>query len=91
MVEDLPDVLRALAPATSVMFVGHEPDMSELVGELVGRGGSARIRMKRGACCCLDLREPPASGDVPWSGAATLCWLLTARQLAVVGSASQDT
>lgn len=85
-VVQLPEVLGALDPAASVLLVGHEPDLSELIGHLIGPGGSARVMMKRGACCYLELHTGGAGTEFPWQGKATLRWLLTARQLAALGS-----
>lgn len=90
-VGELPAVLCALEPASAVLLVGHEPDMSELIGQLIAPAGTdlgrmARVTMKRGACCSLEVHIPDAGRDVPWQGSASLRWLLTARQLAALGA-----
>lgn len=47
------------------LIVGHDPDFSELVSELVG--GSS-IFMRKGALARLDVERPlePGSGDLRW-------------------------
>ena len=46
------------------VIVGHDPDFSELVTELVG----ARIPMRKGALACIDVERPldPGSGEMRW-------------------------
>lgn len=72
------DALARLAQAhdlpASVMLVGHEPDFSWVVGELIG---GARLEMKKGAVACLEVR-----GFARGSG--YLRWLLTGRQLSLM-------
>ena len=55
----------------AVMLVGHEPDFSSVIGELIGGGD---VEMKKGAVACLAVR-----GLV--RGGARLQWLLTGKQL----------
>jgi phosphohistidine phosphatase len=91
--------LHTLAPlllsgrsTQGVLIVGHEPDFSELVGTLIAGHSLARVSMKKGACCRLDL---PALSKLQHerdvrklAGRATLRWLLTAPQLARLGAAA---
>jgi phosphohistidine phosphatase len=74
------DTLRALAARgeQSVMIVGHEPTLSELV-EQVCTGGSRLgfVDMRKAGCACLEVGFQPG-GDVT---AATLLWLATPRIL----------
>ena len=46
------------------LIVGHDPDFSELVSELVG----APISMRKGALARIDLERPlePGSGELRW-------------------------
>jgi phosphohistidine phosphatase len=46
------------------LIVGHDPDFSELVSELVG----APIAMRKGALARVDVERPlaPATGDLRW-------------------------
>ncbi len=71
----LRSVLTADVEATSVLLVGHEPDMSGLAGMLIGGGN---LRMKKASLACLDVLDCSPGG-------ATLLWLLTARQLSLIG------
>ncbi|MBV8772204.1 MAG: phosphohistidine phosphatase SixA [Deltaproteobacteria bacterium] len=72
------DALAALAAFPlngSVLAVGHEPQLSKLVGLLLTSSGNLAIRFKKGACVALDIPktiEPEA---------AELRWMLTQRQL----------
>ncbi len=79
----LPDVspreaLAALTPFAhhdEVLVVGHEPQLSVLVGLLLTSSGAVAIRFKKGACVALDLSKAIEPG------AAELRWMLTQRQL----------
>jgi phosphohistidine phosphatase len=66
-VRRLEQVLAAHGPADAIMLVGHEPDFSAAVAELIG-GGS--IVMKKGGLACVDVTAPVAGGG-------ELLWLLT--------------
>jgi phosphohistidine phosphatase SixA len=57
-----------------LMLVGHEPDFSHLVGELLG---GADVEMKKGAIACLDC---PAIAP----GGGTLRWLVTGKHLSLM-------
>jgi phosphohistidine phosphatase len=68
------DVIRSLEGTggrAHVLLVGHEPDFSEAVSELIGGGA---VRMKKAALACVD-----ASALRP--GAGELRWLLEPAQL----------
>jgi phosphohistidine phosphatase len=66
-VRRLEQVLAAHGPADEVMVVGHEPDFSETVAELIGGGD---IAMKKGGLARVDVTAPVAGGG-------ELVWLLT--------------
>ena len=52
--------LSAMAPATSVLLVGHEPDLSRLAAHmLVGFGGDVPILLKKGGLCRIDFEGTP--------------------------------
>ena len=57
-----------------IMVVGHEPDFSEMIGDLTG----GRVEMKKGAVCRVDF-------DRLVSGYATLIWMLPPRVLRELG------
>jgi phosphohistidine phosphatase len=63
----LEQILAAYGPAESVMVVGHEPDFSQTVAELIGGGD---VVMKKGGLARVDVAAPAAGGG-------ELVWLLT--------------
>ncbi len=75
----LEEALRDLEPGSRVLLVGHEPDFSEMISQLIG-GGS--VRMKKASMAYVDVMTVgPGQGE--------LRWLLTARQLgALAGTVS---
>jgi phosphohistidine phosphatase len=66
-VRRLEQLLAAHGGAEAVMVVGHEPDFSATVGELIGGG---EIVMKKGGLARVDVTAPVAGGG-------ELVWLLT--------------
>lgn len=56
------------APQRRIALVGHEPDLSTLVGWLIGGAGGARIKMRKGAVAALALggRLGPRSAELDW-------------------------
>ena len=73
------EVIRGLAsrktPPRSVLLVGHEPDLSELISLLVSGDPGFLVTMKKGGLCKLSA-EPLLYGRC-----ATLDWLLTPKQM----------
>ncbi len=67
----LRDVVAAHPGVASMMLVGHEPDFSLTIAELIGGG---RVDMKKGGLARVDVRGPALDGGV-------LAWLLTPAQL----------
>ena len=63
----LEQLLAAHGPVENVMVVGHEPDFSETVAELIGGGD---VVMKKGGLARVDAAAPAAGGG-------RLVWLLT--------------
>jgi phosphohistidine phosphatase len=59
------DAVLAAAGSEDVMVVGHDPYLSELMGELLGVGGQA---MPKGAIATIDARRPlrRGSGSLRW-------------------------
>lgn len=87
---DLDELAAVLArastpqPPDGLFVVGHEPNLSTLVGLLIGWHGPARIEMKKAACARVDIAlTNGAPGSL--AGRGTLAWLLTAKQLARLG------
>ena len=67
--------LGELAGASLPLIVGHEPQLSSLLGILIGAGADACISLKKGGLARVgDLT--PGSGE-----AGTLLWLLTPRMI----------
>ena len=71
-----------------IMLVGHEPDFSGIIGQMIGQRGGANIILKKGALCRVDLNN-----DVDgwrWAptnlrGSSSLVWLLNVKQLSRLG------
>ncbi len=63
----------------SVLLVGHEPHLGLLGGELLGSPGPSVV-LRKGGLARIDADEP-----VP--GAGRLVWMLTPRQLRMIGEA----
>ncbi|MEO8570733.1 MAG: histidine phosphatase family protein [Chloroflexota bacterium] len=61
-------ILRDAGDPIQPVLVGHDPDFSELVGELLGWTG---IEMKKGAIVRVDIERPLAPGE------GSLAWLVT--------------
>lgn len=59
----------------ALMLVGHEPDLSTIVGQLIG---DARLEMKKGTIACVE-----ANGIGRRTG--VLRWLMTGRQMSLIG------
>ena len=60
-------LLEQHAGAESAMLVGHEPDLSTLVGELIAAQG-ARVEMKKGGIAAVQVRGSvrPGGGLLQW-------------------------
>jgi phosphohistidine phosphatase len=64
-----PEFARAMADhpdAARVMFVGHEPDLSQVLAQLTG----ASVRMRKGGLACVEFY------GVPEPGGGELAWLI---------------
>lgn len=64
-------ILAGHSPDAAVMVVGHEPELSAAVAELVGGG---RIVLEKGGLACVHVPGPSLDGG-------ELEWLLTPPQL----------
>ncbi len=72
--------INLLRPAPeNVLLVGHEPDLSHLISQLISGHGEAFIDLKKGGFAKLEITERlrPAR-------CATLNWLLTPKQMALM-------
>jgi phosphohistidine phosphatase len=73
-------LMRRYGGAEAIMFVGHEPDLSETAAALIGAGPNALTLKKAGLIRVdIDARLEPGRGR--------LRWLLTPHQLVLIGSA----
>jgi phosphohistidine phosphatase len=82
----LAHVLSSHPHASALLVVGHEPDLSTMIGQLIGPHGPAHVEMKKGACCRVNVPDTSASSSAALQGRGTLAWLLTAKQLARLGA-----
>lgn len=74
--------LKPFADQTHVLCVGHEPHLSAWIAELVS-GSGMRCQMKKAGVACLEVGQVP-----PPSGSGTLRWLMTPKQLSLIGGAA---
>jgi phosphohistidine phosphatase len=63
----------------NIALVGHEPFLSGLISVLLTGQPGMKMDFKKGALCKLSVE------DLRFGDCATLCWLLTPRQLARLG------
>lgn len=73
--------LQPFAGAAQLLCVGHEPHLSAWIAELVS-GAGLRCQMKKAGVACIEIGSVP-----PPSGSGTLRWLLTPKQLTMIGRA----
>ncbi len=60
----LDDLLAQYAEFTHLMIVGHEPDFSQVISQLVGGG---TVVMKKGGLARVDITTPhPPHGELVW-------------------------
>ena len=75
--------LKVLAAHQGVLCVGHEPHLSGWVAELCAGSGGMRCLMKKAGAACIEIETVP-----PRQGSGTLRWLLTPKQLTLIGRSS---
>lgn len=73
--QDLYSRLSKLKPESSVLCVGHEPYLSQTIGEVMGHSGPSGIILRKAGLARLSITtfSPKAKGE--------LRWLLTPRLL----------
>lgn len=86
---DLPRLDRALALRPNVeivLFVGHEPDLSQLITQLARHHGehAPNVVMKKGSCCLVLTPStlPGGASAAELAGACEIGWIRTWRELA---------
>lgn len=68
--------LKEYADKDEIMLVGHEPDMGELVKEIVCAGFEFSLPFAKAGVCCVEV------ADLPPTMPGTLKWLVTPKLLA---------
>ncbi len=63
----------------NVLLVGHEPDLSRFISHLICGGPAAAIAMKKGGLAKLVI-----AAELRYARCATLAWLLTPKQMALL-------
>lgn len=72
--------LKAFAGYHSLVLVGHEPHLSAWLAELVVLRGGLQVVIKKGGAACVEVKHLP-----PPQGSGALRWLLTPKQLILIG------
>ncbi len=76
--EQLVHAVAECRGATAVALVGHEPDIGELAGRLLGASGA--LAFNKGAVCRIDFDQWPPDGP------GRLRWFVTQRMLRKMGA-----
>ncbi len=79
--DSLEELTKNHSPNSRIAFVGHEPDMSEMIAYLAAGNEEANIKMKKGAVCRIDADGKPVRGN------GLLMWLLAPKHLRMLGGA----
>ena len=74
--------LLRLPPASSVLLVGHEPDQSGFISELLAANDDVNVSFRKGALCLLIFNGHPSRGQ------GQLRWLLLNKHLGAIGERS---
>lgn len=63
------DLLNAHAPSASILLVGHEPYVSQLISTLLVGNLDARVDVKKGSLTCVEVFSPvkPRAGTLKWT------------------------
>ena len=59
----LAKILKTYPGAQALMLVGHEPDFSQVIGDLIGGG---RFTCKKGSLACVELTDRSLHGVLVW-------------------------
>jgi phosphohistidine phosphatase len=61
---ELEAMMQTYSNTRAIMLVGHEPDFSKVIGQLIGNG---RVVCKKGGLARVDLFDAPTlAGDLVW-------------------------
>jgi phosphohistidine phosphatase len=80
---DASKALGQLSTMAHLLCVGHEPHLSTWLAELVAGPGGIQMQFKKAGVACVELEQVP-----PPRGSGTLRWLLTPKQLALIGKSA---
>lgn len=69
------EISERFADAQSVVAVGHEPQLSQMISELIGSDKPLEVDFKKGGLCCVAIEGPPGRPR------GTLKWLLVPSQM----------
>jgi len=72
--DEIADLLGTFAGDRTVAIVGHEPDLSDLLGRLLGTPRADRLVFKKGGAALVDIPGSPAEGGA-------LRWYLPPRAM----------
>lgn len=75
------ELLKAIAGqrGRQILLVGHEPLLGATVGRLICGEAPFRIDLKKSGVCAVQIQQLPTKEP------ATLLWLLTSKQLRMIG------
>ena len=76
---DLLRLLKSCSSESSVICVGHEPQLGMAAGVLLSGRASDSFPLKKAGACLIELSIPVKPGQ------GLLCWWLTPGQLRVIG------
>jgi len=77
-------VLEQYPQMQRIMLVGHEPDLSQMIGELICAETPAQVAMKKAACCRINL-DSEAITNGTLAGRGVLIWHLPPKLLLRLG------
>jgi len=69
--------------SNSILFVGHEPHLSQLISEILNSKKPLNIDFKKGSLCKVNFEFSPLEET------ATLAWLITQTQLGLMAKEKQ--
>jgi phosphohistidine phosphatase len=82
--DDVWSLLAGHADSDAIALVGHEPNLGDLVGTLIGAG--TPMRFKKGAICRIDVPlDGPLEGTRDRTRLGELRWFLPPRVLRAIG------
>ena len=75
--------LKEFSGCGELLLVGHEPHLSAWLAELVAGPRSLQCNFKKAGVACVEVAQVP-----PPTGSGVLRWLLTPKQLTLIGLAT---